>query len=238
MVLFPTNPTPEFSGLLVSITPNRSRGIYDESTLSDSVSKTVRSFCQSKGIRVAEGYRPGIGAAVGPSKLVEWLLRTIPLLGKALVAGIATGKIVHRKITTYRRKKLRPFEPSVGIHLDIWPKPGLRSRGESVDLSDALLLLPELSALVATSHPNVKATFLVTANSERVQLPPVHIDADACSEATMVKLSAKVRKDIALPTPHTHFVVSRRWGICSKISIFRDSSAAFDMVFLFPDSRN
>lgn len=237
MALFLTTPDPKFSGLIMSITPNRSRGIYDESTLSEAVTETVRSLCRSKGIRVEEGYMPGIGGATGPSKLAEWLLRTIPLLGRAFVALMTTGKILHRKLTVYRRKKLRPFEPSIGIHLDIWPKLGFRSRGESVDLSDTLLLLPELSELLSTTHPNVKAAFLVTSNSERVQLPPALIDADACSEATMVKLSTNVRKDIVLPTPHTHFTVSRRWGLWSKISAFRDSSAAFHMVHLFPQNR-
>lgn len=217
--------------------PNRSRGIYDEATLSNSVAETVRTFCNSKGIPVVEGYRPGIGAAVGPSTPLEQLLRAIPLVGKAVVAALALGKTAYRKLTAYRRKRLRPFDPSVGVHLDIWPKKGLRNRGDSADLSDVLLLLHPLSVELSSSHSGVKTSFLVTGNTERVNLPPVQVDGDACSEASMVKLSARIRKDIAHPNSHTHFVMSNHLGIWPKISAFNDNDAAFRMVHLFPDSR-
>ncbi|MDJ0316038.1 hypothetical protein [Arthrobacter antibioticus] len=225
----------DFSGLLVSITPNRARGIYDEDTFSDSIFDTVKEYFNSRGIQLLRGYRPGIGAAVGPSKFLEWLLRSIPMVGKLLMAGFSLGRLVNQKIISYRKKKLRPFEPTIGIHLDIWPRSGLRSRTDSGDLADTLLQLPMLASKISHSHHNILATFLLTSNGNQIQLPPVRVDADVCSEATMVRLATVIAKGMASPTPYTHYIVTKRWGIRPKISRYRDSSAAFHTVFLFPD---
>lgn len=238
MVLIPMDGNDKFTGLLVSVTPNRSRGIYDQNLLSTNIQNTVKDFCEARGILTSAGFLPGIGSATGPgpSQIFEWILRTIPLLGKAIIASLKLGKVIRRRVTAYQKKKLRPFVPTVGIHLDIWPKRGMRSRKETTDLSDTLFLLPELSAVIRAKHHNILASYLVTANSERGQLPPVRVDADACSEATMVKLAAAIDKNVSLPDPPTHYLVTKRWGIFPKISVFRDRSGAFSTVFRFPNS--
>lgn len=129
---------------------------------------------------------------------------------------------------------MRPFEPSLGIHLDIWPAQGVRQRTKVSTLTETLALLPELRSFIATKHPGVATTFLITGNGERVAVPPILIDSDACSDASVIQLASRIRQRLEGAEPPTHYSLSRRWGLWDRVTEYRDQSAAFHLVFLFP----
>ncbi|MEW1921051.1 hypothetical protein, partial [Pseudarthrobacter oxydans] len=74
----------------------------------------------------------------------------------------------------------------------------------------------------------------VTGNCERVSAPALHIDSDACSDSSVVKLAAIVRKGLERPIAPTHFTLSRQWGVWERVRTYWDDNEAFHLIFLFP----
>lgn len=237
MVLVLRDSVSSFTGLVLDIHSPRARGIFDLEQTSSRLQESVVEFFENRGVVVAMGYRPGIGAAAGgPTGLVAQLLKMAPVVGKAAAASVEAFRVLRRKLADYKKKKMRPFEPTLGLHLDIWPAPDRRSRTSVAALVETLSLLPPLCTHMESTHPGISVSFLITSNQQRETLPPVRIDSDACNATSMMGLASKVQKDMNSNHPPTHYSVSRRWGFLTKTERHHDASGAFHFVFLFPES--
>lgn len=235
MVLIPHSAEEDFSGLLLDIHTPRARGIFDLDKSRDLIRSSVEEFFQARGVATVAGFRPGIGATSGgPTGWVAQIAKLLPTVGKLIFATISTARVLRKRITEYKKRKMRPFKPSVGIHLDMWPATDARQRTPVSTLIETLSLLPDLCGHIDAKHPGMKPTFLVTGNSERISAPAIRIDSDACSDSSVVKLAATVRKGLERPIAPTHFTLSRQWGFWERVRTHWDENEAFHLVFLFP----
>lgn len=235
MVLIPQNSVEDFSGLVLDIHTPRARGIYDLDKSRDSIRASTEEFFHARGVATAAGFRPGIGAtAGGPTGWIAQLAKLLPAVGKLIFATVTTVRVVRKRIADYKKKKMRPFQPSIGIHLEMWPATDVRQRTPVSTLMETLSMLPDLCRHIDAKHPGMELTFLVTGNSERMTVPAIRIDSNACSDSSMVKLAAMVRKGLERPIAPTHFTLFRHWGIRERVRTYWDDNEAFHLIFLFP----
>lgn len=235
MVLILHDPNPTFTGLVLQIHTPMSQGIFDLSGSSAQFSRSVTEFFENRGVMIAIGYRPGIGGASGgQAGLVSHLLRTAPLIGKSIRALLGVIRIVRQKLADYKKKKMRPFRPSLGLHLEIWPAPDRRQRSNVSPLVETLDLLPALISHMESKHSDIALTFLITANSPQRTLPPIRIDSDACETFSLMGLASKIQKDLMQENRPTHYSLVRSWGVRNKVVRYYDATDIMDFVFLFP----
>lgn len=231
-------PQDNFSGIIIEVHTPRPQGIYSPEALQAPILKSVGTFYANRGVHTAEGCRPGIGAAAtGGVSEIEELIRAIPVVGKLIMASWKMTKLISTKTVEYRKRKMRPFRPSVGIHLDIWPTTEVRSRGNWASLMEVLETLPSLIDEIQIRHPGVTVSILVTQNDRLQHMPALRIDGNACSDRSMFSLILKVKKDQKLALSPTHYWLSRSWGLRNKATSYSNKADAFYFVHLFPQNQ-
>lgn len=234
-MLFIPESNPDFSGIAVEVHAPLSRGIYDISQSLELLHTSVSDFYHRRGVVTVKGYRGGIGGAAGHGAVMSFILKALPGVGKATLAAIAAARSIRRKIVKFRKRRMRPFQPTAGIHFDLWPAADRRPRTKVATLVEALDTLPQLCQHMASEHPSVKLSFLVTGNAERIAIPHLSIDSDACDAESMISLAGRVQKDLAKGNGATHYTVTRKWGLWTKIERHTDPTGAFHLVFGFPN---
>lgn len=236
MVLQMAHRNDAFVGLVIDLHTPTARGIYNLPKEHGAMLITIKKFFGNRGVATVEGYRPGIGAAAtGGDSWLALALKGVPVLGKALISGLKLSQAAKHHWNEYKKRKFRPFSPSAGLHLELWPAPGLRERSAVAPLMETLQMLPDLTQFLGSEHPGVKFSFLITSDGARSHFPHIQVDSDACSEGSMVRLVKKVSKGLGQADPPSHLILSRHWGVREKIQEFHDAQDAFRLVFLFPN---